>query len=362
MPSEIMAEFIDDARDHLQAAGQHLLVLEKDPARQDELHGVMRRLHSIKGNAGFLDLKGLYSLTHKAENLLQGLRETGCSPCPPGLIDVLFRVLDAIELILANLENDQSDQVLDLAPVENDLDRFERLLETPPVSPAQKTAVRLETKSSTPPLSPMRPASPNLHERPRPEPEDLLGGLARLMSGKEVHLPSLKREIDLLRPELELGAGPQTRRAFELVKDYLAQFQDDSPLDNRSQTLLAGLMENLKAWLENEKQEVRPRNLVLVPEPVDLSLGGPNLHAQIEAGLDRDFKGLIIDLRKIENLRSAEIDALIKAAGLVPERSRVVLVLDPAAQNGLIRVFKVMGLDKIFQVFGDETLAREALN
>jgi len=370
MPNEIMTEFIEDARDHLQAAGQHLLVLEKDPSRQDELHGVMRRFHSIKGNAGFLDLKALYRLTHKAENLLQGIRETGCSPCPPDLIDVLFRVLDIIELILVNLENNESDQVPDLAAVEENLDRLEKIIETPSpalkdprITSTQTATVRSEENKAAPPGAipgPAEPADQDPPDRPRPETGGWLDRILRLTAEKQVPLPGLADEVELLRSDLELWAGPQARRACKLIENYLAQLHDDGPLTGVSRTLLEGLIDNLGAWLENEK--VHPDNMVLVPEPGDLSLGGPNLQAQIEAGLGQDFKGLIIDLREFENLRSAEIDALIKAVELVHDRSRVVLVMDPAAQNGLIRVFKVMGLDKFFQIFGDETLAREALN
>ena len=74
MPNDILAEFIDDAKDHLQAANNHLLSLERDQTDCDHLNGLLRRLHTVKGNAGFLDQKNLYLLLHKAENLLQVLR------------------------------------------------------------------------------------------------------------------------------------------------------------------------------------------------------------------------------------------------------------------------------------------------
>ena len=87
MSNEILDEFIEDAREHLQAAGQHVLALEKDTGQSDELNGLLRRLHSIKGNSGFLDLRHLYSLLHKAENVLQIVREMHHIHWPPGLVE-----------------------------------------------------------------------------------------------------------------------------------------------------------------------------------------------------------------------------------------------------------------------------------
>jgi two-component system chemotaxis sensor kinase CheA len=70
----ILADFIVEAGEHLEASDLALLTLETDPANRPCLDGVFRAFHSIKGVAGFLGLEGVKSLAHEAENLLDKAR------------------------------------------------------------------------------------------------------------------------------------------------------------------------------------------------------------------------------------------------------------------------------------------------
>jgi two-component system chemotaxis sensor kinase CheA len=111
MASELLDEFIFDARDHLSTAGVQLLELEKEPDSLEALNSLLGTLHTIKGNSGFLNLKNLYGTLHAAENLLQTVREAPGHLVPPVVINQLFQVLDSVEAILTRLEADKDDEI-----------------------------------------------------------------------------------------------------------------------------------------------------------------------------------------------------------------------------------------------------------
>jgi two-component system chemotaxis sensor kinase CheA len=72
---EDLALFYEDAQDQLQYMENALLdALDNkiDTARIDE---IFRAMHTIKGNAGMFNFEEIVSLTHKAENLLDNIRE-----------------------------------------------------------------------------------------------------------------------------------------------------------------------------------------------------------------------------------------------------------------------------------------------
>jgi len=104
MTEEILIEFIINARDHLERANEHLLALENDPRALDRLDGLLRDLHSIKGNAGFLNLEEIFEVTHSAENILQDLRQKKEAPTAE-TIELLFNSLDLLELMVSEVES-----------------------------------------------------------------------------------------------------------------------------------------------------------------------------------------------------------------------------------------------------------------
>ena len=105
MSQDILSEFMVDACDHIERANEHLLALQKNPGQTDHLNGLLRVLHTVKGNAGFLELKQIFELIHKAENTLQSLRQAGITPFGD-IIDLFFNVLDSLELMVEELAKD----------------------------------------------------------------------------------------------------------------------------------------------------------------------------------------------------------------------------------------------------------------
>ncbi|MDR1051620.1 MAG: Hpt domain-containing protein [Deltaproteobacteria bacterium] len=139
MSSELLDEFIFDARDHLTTAGAQLMELENQPGSLEHLNALMGTLHTIKGNSGFVNLGNLYKLLHGAENLLQTVRDTPEHVCPPGIVNQLFQVLDTVEAILTRLEAGEDDEVDWLAAINQAVAEAEASLTAPAADPAPKS-------------------------------------------------------------------------------------------------------------------------------------------------------------------------------------------------------------------------------
>ncbi|MEW6267359.1 MAG: Hpt domain-containing protein [Thermodesulfobacteriota bacterium] len=380
MVSDILKEFVEDAREHLQAASQHLLALEKDGRRADDLNGLLRRLHTIKGNSGFLDLRGLYGLLHKAENILQTVREqftTSCD-CPQGLIDVLFQVLDTVETMLNQLSEDQSDQVEWLDRLMDSLDSIDSALNEHPapteqrasaeVGPEARPAVEPNTRPTDVDLETSGPAQPasaeaGIESDPFSPVEAKIGMfLHRLAAaGKEEQdrtLESLREELEWLKVELDRWAGPQAGRALKMARDYLSEIQVFSrPLADSSRALLKEMMDNLVQWLRTEKPGPLEVGVIQVA-PEDLEPPGEDLHQRLKEMIRRGAGRLVFDLRGLNNLHSAQITVLMSLYKAAPDPGRVGLILDRERQTGLLRVLKTLALDKVFLLYTEESQAR----
>ena len=56
--------------DHLQQIEAALLALDQQPDDPEALNSIFRSFHTIKGNAGFLQLMPMHTLAHEVESLL----------------------------------------------------------------------------------------------------------------------------------------------------------------------------------------------------------------------------------------------------------------------------------------------------
>jgi two-component system, chemotaxis family, sensor kinase CheA len=100
---ELLTDFITESYEHLETADVHMLVLETDPSNYDSLNAVFRSFHTIKGVAGFLDLKEMSALAHEAENLLDQARK-GLISLTGDVSQLGFEALDAMKRLVGNLE------------------------------------------------------------------------------------------------------------------------------------------------------------------------------------------------------------------------------------------------------------------
>lgn len=88
--------FIEETKEHLQGLNQALLQLEKEPEDSAVLNEIFRVAHTLKGMSGAMGFNRMSRLTHDMEDVLQALRSNELKTSA-GLIDLLFKCLDALE-------------------------------------------------------------------------------------------------------------------------------------------------------------------------------------------------------------------------------------------------------------------------
>ncbi|MCH8021248.1 Hpt domain-containing protein [candidate division KSB1 bacterium] len=71
---EMVKQFTAEAEDLIAATEEAFLILDKDPANQEQIDEAFRSLHSFKGDAGFLGYGDLEKLSHQAETVLDKVR------------------------------------------------------------------------------------------------------------------------------------------------------------------------------------------------------------------------------------------------------------------------------------------------
>jgi two-component system, chemotaxis family, sensor kinase CheA len=71
----LLSAFVQESREHLEAAEPCLLKLEEDPSAKDDLDAVFRAFHTLKGGAGFCGLIAIGRVAHEAETLLDLARQ-----------------------------------------------------------------------------------------------------------------------------------------------------------------------------------------------------------------------------------------------------------------------------------------------
>ncbi len=107
---KLINSFKIEQREHIQEINQGLLALEKNPTskeRQALLHKIFREAHSLKGAARAVGLTTIESLGHALEDLLLGAKE-GRLTISPELFDLMYQALDAVELVMNQLETGNS--------------------------------------------------------------------------------------------------------------------------------------------------------------------------------------------------------------------------------------------------------------
>jgi len=116
---EFIKSFLEEAREHIEAIESALLDIERAPSDASIIDNLFRPFHTIKGMAGFLNLRDISSLTHEAETLLDQARK-GKRQITPGLIDLVFDVVDILKAqltaIAAHVADPKGD-IIDQPPV-----------------------------------------------------------------------------------------------------------------------------------------------------------------------------------------------------------------------------------------------------
>lgn len=99
---DILRDFLVETAEHIDAAGEQLVQLERDPSDADMISSIFRLVHTIKGTCGFLGLARLARVTHAAEGLIGRIREG--APAGAETVTLILSSIDRIKSILVDIE------------------------------------------------------------------------------------------------------------------------------------------------------------------------------------------------------------------------------------------------------------------
>lgn len=100
---ELLKEFINESKEHLQNVEQGILVLEENPSDEETLNTTFRAFHSFKGGSGFLNLIPMNKLAHELESLLD-LARTKQMVINSDVINLILTGADTLREMVTLLE------------------------------------------------------------------------------------------------------------------------------------------------------------------------------------------------------------------------------------------------------------------
>jgi two-component system, chemotaxis family, sensor kinase CheA len=238
---ELLREFINESREHLDNIEQGVLVLEQHPADAETLNTVFRAFHTFKGGAGFLNLLPVNRLAHSLESLLDLARQGKLVISRP-VIELILRGWDTLKSFIDEIEG--------------------QLAGSRPVAPIQIPTVKLKRDV----LALMESVATNGAVQPSaaaaaPEPSANLVA-APLPVAEPTAVPSPKAEP--AAPAEPLGAGqptpsepsPQSHRAEQAAAVKVDTAKLDALLDLVGEMVIA---QSLVTQDLNQLAELNPR-------------------------------------------------------------------------------------------------------
>lgn len=100
--NQYLEMFIDESKEHLQAINGNLLALENDPNDMNIVNEVFRSAHTLKGMSATMGYEDLANLTHKMENVLDGIRNHKIT-VNSDILDVVFLSVDDLEAMVNDI-------------------------------------------------------------------------------------------------------------------------------------------------------------------------------------------------------------------------------------------------------------------
>ena len=102
--TEHLVGFIEESREHMDGIETALLEVEQDPSDTGKINELFRPFHTIKGIAGFLNLRDVNRLTHEVETILDMGRKNELQ-ITSGTTDRIFAAVDLLKLQISEIAN-----------------------------------------------------------------------------------------------------------------------------------------------------------------------------------------------------------------------------------------------------------------
>jgi len=154
--SQFYQIFFEEAAENLDQMEQMLLNLDLSAANDEELNGIFRCAHSIKGGAATFGFADVTELTHRMESLLDRLRRHEITPIPE-MVDVLLESADASRSLLARHQAGNEGEALSTTDL---VARIETLAEGRSAVPATAAPAPAPTPAPAPVAAPAQAPAP----------------------------------------------------------------------------------------------------------------------------------------------------------------------------------------------------------
>ncbi|MBF0331261.1 MAG: Hpt domain-containing protein [Candidatus Omnitrophica bacterium] len=299
---EMLPEFLQESEEHLQVLNEKMLDAEKAikaGAQMDakELNTMFRSAHTIKGTASFIGLKKVVGLTHKAETLLQKLRD-GEMQLTAAAVEALFASFDKLNSLLKVLRETKTEGV----EISDEVHKIEMVLNPGGVPVAAPVA------------APPKPAAP---PPPPPPPKKEEAATSADEAGvNEKYLEQFVTEVEqniddlnnlLLKTEQEEGNTQVVHDIFRIMHT----------IKGSSGIVNAKPIAEVAHKMENILQFFRAQN-----RPIP-----PDMASVLFKGLDA-IKSMIVQLRKT---RMIDFDVTTVCKALDKSSIKIVLEMKVAA-------------------------------
>ena len=210
--AEVLEFFVPEAEEHLQVVTHCLLSLETNPS-DEQIHRLLRAMHTIKGSAAQVGLHRISHVAHRAEDLIGKLRDGALRPSAD-IIDICLEAVDVLKKFLYRQWGDQAEmqravnmlfaRIARLAPAEKEEAAAEPREAAPSAAPsAPEQLIELQLEEETlPPVAIAAPAIAPAISPAAPEP------VALAEVAKSEKLEKVQEEE---LPKKEPAAMPQSK-------------------------------------------------------------------------------------------------------------------------------------------------------
>ena len=220
---ELLAIYLEDARQHLEALDHCLLALERDGVDAEVIAQVLGPLHTLKGNSGMIGFGAIKDYVHRLEDVFARMSEGTLHPTPE-MYDALFAGATALRDAVEQAALGEGER-RDLARETAVLDRM--------LAPRRRGGESIRAKKPAPVTAPPAPAA--IPESTAPTEVAQYAGarsnMVRVDFGQLDHMLNLVGELIIHRTKLQqlgkqmverLGGGEAGRDLLAAVHQVAA--------------------------------------------------------------------------------------------------------------------------------------------